>query len=188
MSLSVIKTKVNKQGAQKVCGISLRAPQSGFTLVELITIIIIIGIVAVAAAPRFFNRNVFDSRGFYDQVVSTLRYAQKTAIAQRRFVCVTFPANNQIYLSYGTTNSCSDGALASPSGTPYPLTNSNATLSAYPVAGVSFDCLGRPRSVGGGVACTDTSAASGILTAQTVISVNGYGTNITIEQETGYVH
>ena len=161
------------------------AIQRGFTLVELITIMVIIGILAAVAAPRFFDRNGFDSRGFYDQTISTLRYAQKVAIAQHRFVCVSFPANNSMTLTYGTTNNCVDGTVVNPSGTPYPLTNSNATLSLYPVAGISFDCLGRPRSVGGGSICSNTA---GVLPTSTPITVNGYSTSIMVERETGYVH
>ncbi len=157
--------------------------ERGFTMVEMITVIVILGVLAVVAAPRFFDRNVFDSRGFYDQVKSTVRYAQKSAIAQRRFVCVTFPANNQISLSYGTTNACTDGALASPSGDPYPLVSKNATLSASP--NFSFDCLGRPRSMAGGAVCNDTV---GILILPTTITVNNYATDIIVERETGYVH
>lgn len=61
---------------------------SGFTLVELITVIVLVGILAVAALPRFFNQNVFESRGFFDETKSLLRYGQKVAVAQRRTVCV----------------------------------------------------------------------------------------------------
>ncbi len=156
--------------------------ERGFTLVEIITVIVILGILAAVVAPRFFERKVFDSLGFYDQVKSTVRYAQKSAIAQRRFVCVTF-ASDRISLNYGTTNACVDGGLASPSGNSYPLINENATLSAF--QDFSFDCLGRPRSMAGGAVCNDTV---GILTAPLTITVNGYATNIIVERETGYVH
>lgn len=62
--------------------------QRGFTLVELITIMMIVGILAVAAVPRFFTVSEFEDRGSADQVKSILRFAQKTAVAQRRNVSV----------------------------------------------------------------------------------------------------
>jgi len=141
--------------------------QHGFTLVEMVTALVIVGVLATFAAPRFIDRNAFDSRGFHDQVASTLRYAQKAAIAQHRFVCVAFPANNKISLTQGSGSSCG-GNLASPSGQPaYTISSSNATMSGY--APFYFDALGRPSASG-------------------VIAVNGYATAITVEAETGYVH
>ena len=66
--------------------------ERGFTLVELVTILILVGILAVAVMPRFADRGDFDARGFYDGTLATLRYAQKSAVAQRRNVCVAFSA------------------------------------------------------------------------------------------------
>ena len=62
---------------------------SGFTLVELITVMVIVGILAVAVLPRFFTVSTFEDRGSADQVKSILRFAQKTAIAQHTPVRVT---------------------------------------------------------------------------------------------------
>lgn len=62
---------------------------NGFTLIELIMTMVIVGIISVVAAPRFLDTNVFRDRGTADQVRAALRYGQKVAIAQRRDVTVT---------------------------------------------------------------------------------------------------
>lgn len=59
---------------------------SGFTLVELVVVIALMGIMVGVAAPRFANGDIFETRGDAGLLSSTLRYAQKTAIAQRRQV------------------------------------------------------------------------------------------------------
>ena len=150
--------------------------ERGFTLVEMITIMVILGVLAAFAAPRFFVRNTFDSRGFYDQTISTLRYAQKTAIAQRRLVCVTFSVNSITLMIDSDTppnaacNAAPAGNLTSPEGnTPYIVTaQAGVTFTPVPT-NFNFDALGRP-----------TGAQN--------ITVNGYGAPIVLEAETGYVH
>lgn len=156
-------------------------------MVELITVLIIVGIISAVALPKFFERGTYDSREFYDQVKATLRYAQKAAIAQHRFVCVAFPANNSVTLTFGSDSSCVSGALASPTGTPYPLTSSQVTFAPFPITSFSFDCLGRPRSAGNAAATCDAGNMVGVLAASQSVTVSG-STAITVEAETGYVH
>ncbi len=143
---------------------------SGFTMVELIMTMVIIGIIAAVAAPRFFDNSVFQSRGFADQVKATLRYAQKAAIAQHRFVCAAFTASS-ITLSTGATAACGT-PLQSPTGDASYVINapSGITFSATP-AGFSFDALGKPS-----------------FASNQTVSIAGATDSITIEAETGYVH
>lgn len=140
-------------------------------MVELIMTMTIIGILAAVVAPRFFDNNVFQSRGFADQVQATLRYAQKTAIAQRRFVCVAFSANS-VTLTINAAASCPGGSLASPSGdATYSITApSNVAFSPTP-AGFYFDALGKPS-----------------FANKQTITVNNAPNSIVVETETGYVH
>jgi MSHA pilin protein MshC len=142
--------------------------QRGFTMVELIMVIVIAGILAAVAAPRFFEVDVFRSRGFADEVKASLRYAQKIAIAQRRFVCVAFTAD-RVTLTTGPTAACGT-ALQSPTGDASYVINApaNTEFAAVP-EGFNFNALGRPS-------------------AGQVINVTGATNAITIEAETGYVH
>lgn len=135
-------------------------------MVELITIMVIVGILAAVAAPRFFNQGVFASRGFYDQTASAIRYAQKAAIAQHRFVCVGITGGNTLALTWGAALPCVNN-LANPNGggnyvitAPNGVTIDNVTFS--------FNALGAP------------SAAQNI-------NVSGFALPIVVEAGTGYV-
>jgi MSHA pilin protein MshC len=55
----------------------------GFTITELVVVIVIVGILAVVALPRMFTRISFDALRFYDDAQAAVRYAQKLAIAGR---------------------------------------------------------------------------------------------------------
>lgn len=55
--------------------------ERGFTLIELVMTLIVIGILAVVVFPRMGDPNTFEARGYYDSVVSAARHAQKLAVA-----------------------------------------------------------------------------------------------------------
>jgi MSHA pilin protein MshC len=54
---------------------------SGYTVVELVLVIVILGILGALAGPRFFDNAAFDERAYVDELASSLRYAQKVAVA-----------------------------------------------------------------------------------------------------------
>jgi MSHA pilin protein MshC len=60
----------------------------GFTMVELIVVLVLIGIIGSMAAGRFMERSTFDTAAWTEQLRSTLRHAQKVAIAQNQPVYV----------------------------------------------------------------------------------------------------
>jgi len=143
-----------------------RTRMIGFTLVELIMTMVIIGIIAVVAVPRFSDNNVFQSRGFADQVLASLRYAQKVAIARHSNVCANYSTSpNRLTLMMTVTTSC-DTALSFSSGNSYIEAPSGVTFSMS-AASIIFDALGRP---------TPPATATVGTTA------------IIVEAETGYVH
>lgn len=153
----------------------LRTNLRGFTMVELVVTIMVIGILAVNILPRWSGSSGFDERGFRDRVVAGLRYAQKSAIASRRTVCATFsspPASVTFSLAaFGAVNCAVSIPLVGPESTPLVVTATGGVNFAALPADVVFDAAGRP--------------ASGA-----VINVSGLDAAlaITVEAETGYVH
>lgn len=160
---------------------SRRLGQLGFTLIELVMVIVMLGVLAVFAAPRIFNSNDFNARGFHDETLSLLRYAQKTAIAQRRTVCVAFTTTTVILTIAATaaTSSCAGNPLVGPRGeSPASITAKPGVTYSPTPTNFNFDGLGQPIKADG------TGAPQ---TTQTIISINN-AADVFVEAVTGYVH
>ncbi|MBL8448470.1 MAG: type II secretion system protein [Dechloromonas sp.] len=148
--------------------------QRGFTLTELVVTIVIAGILAAVALPRFFGDTGFEARQFRDETVAALRLAQKSAIAARRTVCASFAASQvdfRISSTQGAADCSTGAALGNPSGGGDLSVSAPSGVSFSPVpAALVFDSAGRP-----GTAASLTVAGLESLP-------------VTVEAETGYVH
>lgn len=161
--------------------------ESGFTLVELIIVIILTGILAVAAIPRFFDRT-FDERGFHDAVKAAVQHARRVAVASRRFVCVTTTAGTGasavVSISMDTTLpeaaagnvSCTTSVPLAAPGRGCAASNEVCAPAGVTLGGDSiiFDPLGR--------SVTAARAVAGVLG----ITVSN-SPNIAIQPDTGWV-
>ena len=77
-----------------------RMKKSGFTLIELMVVIAIVGILFAVAMPVFENAGKKDTRRAAQQVMNTLRLARQHAIAHRQWTLVVFPNRDSKYSEY----------------------------------------------------------------------------------------
>ena len=114
--------------------------QTGFTLVELVVVMMLLAVISAVGAARFSARDPFAAQGLADQLVSGLRVAQLTALAQRRPVFVALNANPV------TLQACWDAActqpIAPPGGGAWVSETQGLTLSA--AGNFSFNPDGSP--------------------------------------------
>ena len=75
-----------------------------FTLVELVIVIVLLGIVSFYAIPRFVGIADFQSSGFYQELASATRYANRLAVGRGDKVRIQF-ANNKYTLYYQVSGS-----------------------------------------------------------------------------------
>lgn len=151
---------------------NFRCRSRGFTLVELVVTLIVLGILAAAVIPRFANPVGFNSRGFSDEARAALQYARKVAVASRRNTCVT-QAGNTLSLTMagqpGLTQVCDQAILQPQNGAAYQITAPSGVSLSTPF-GVAFDGQGRAL-------------------AAAALTVSGDGSYVvTVEAGTGHVH
>lgn len=147
---------------------------SGFTLVELVVIISVIGVLATVSASRFANGDVFETRGNAGLVSATLRYAQKTAIAQRRSVYVVYQATTPASLRLCFNIDCSQTVINPEDGNPYAFVFSKSVQ--VNASNMGFDSLGRPvPNQGATFVLTNSRTPSQVMT-------------VSVEQDSGYIH
>jgi MSHA pilin protein MshC len=197
--------------------LTFRAPRrgdrhAGFTMIELIVVMILAGILGAVAIGRFFDNDTIVVREYSDQAKAIIRYGQKLAIAQNRPIYVSATANRfalctapgcgagTLVIAPGGSNSgsavtktqCALGSYVSTwlcEGKPgsVALASTRATEAGGAGAYFFFDAMGRPFNA------ADAAPPAGYVSsfaAALTLTFTGGGTSyaVTIEPETGYVH
>ena len=150
----------------------------GFTMIELVTVMTIVGITAAYAVPNLRQMSFLKSAGYTDTIKATIDYARKLSVAQRRHVCVSIASSTVTVtidrgLPASHTNGTCPSTLLLPSGSNVVTAPSTVTVS--PAVSLDFDAEGRPVT-GAPATITLTDSREGQIAV------------LTIESESGYVH
>lgn len=145
----------------------LRHSVSGFTMIELITIMVLLGILTVMAVPRMNSTSTFRALEFHDKTIAALRYAQKTATSHRRLVCVAFASNSvTLTIDHDDNGACNGQALLVPGSSSNIVQSTDSTgVFASTPATLYFQPDGRGTSdaAGANPAVLDTTIDSSRL-------------------------
>ena len=125
--------------------------QRGFTLIELIAVMVIVGVMSVTLFSRLGSITSTNAHASRDDLIAALFFAQQTAMARSGIQLVV------------TTNSVS--VIETPPATAlpgYPL-NLSAGVNATPII-FSYDKLG--RTTAGTIVLTSSSGAGATITVE----------------------
>lgn len=110
----------------------MKRAANGFTIVEMVTIMVVIGILAAIAIPRLTQTDAFSTSAYRNEIASALRHAQKSAVSHRRLVCAAL-TKSTVKLTIATQSYAPGDAAAacaaefkSPNGTDYESHDTNA--------------------------------------------------------------
>lgn len=148
--------------------------QRAFTLIELVVVISVMAILSGVASSKFIGTDVFDTRGCVGLLSSSLRYAQKTAIAQHKMVYVAVDNTvRTIRLCYDTA--CGSAVIDPVTMAAYQQSyNSNVAITAGQAV-LGFGASGAPS-----VSSNTTYVVKNTKNAT-------QSTTIQVEADTGYV-
>ncbi len=143
----------------------------GFTLVELVLVLLLVTILAVVVVPRLFSTGLFQQRGFVDTLGAALRYARLEAWATECPVQVTLTSTQyRLHQRSGCTTGAFTQAVRNP-----------ATQAPFQGA------VPKGTAITGGTG-TWQYAASGAPANTRTITVTGNGVaTLTVYAGTGYV-
>jgi MSHA pilin protein MshC len=144
----------------------------GFTLIELVMILVLVGIIAAVVTPRLGDVTTTNASAFADKLRADIRYAQNLAMttSQRHRVYVnTAPGPAP---GYAVVNAATGLVVMDPAGGNLSIVlnaGDYAGITVSPNAVIEFNSLGSP-------------------TGGTALTVSPGGATVTVTAETGAVN
>lgn len=172
----------------------------GFTLIEILVVLVILGIASAVIVPQIGRRDDLTASAATRMIMADLIYAQNKAIAMQCKYCVVFDTTNKNYQLYQLANgSTTLTAITHPitkqtyvvqfkatGATPAKPTKGfeNVTLTSASMDGklmLAFDELGTPYSGDPATPGTLTALAAGAVQ----ITAGNYSMTVNVEPYTG---
>jgi len=154
--------------------------RKGFTLVEILIVVVIISIAALVAVPMFSSAGSMQIRSAANIIAADLEYAKSMAITTGQNYSVVFDTNNETYKVVVVNQNGEDKDIVHPvtKKTKYEVNFKNDSrlnrvdiVSAFGTSNrVTFDYMGSPVEGGSIVICSDDGAKADII----VTPVTGY--------------
>ena len=128
----------------------------GFSILELVVVIVLISTIGYVTGPRFFGQAGFDQSFFRNDILSAVRYAQKLAVATGCQVRVNFSANSySLKLQDGApcagTSFTTDVVHPGSGASSFSNTAAAGVSVSSDVSPLTFDALGRALDSSGSV-------------------------------------
>lgn len=141
-------------------------------------VIVLFGVLALVAAPKFFSKSAFDERFFFDDAKSALRYARQLAVSKGCYTQFTLNASRFV-INYDSQ--CGSGAVTlsgvvNRPGDDEPYQNAEVPTGSSSVV-VVFDPQGQAGQINSG-----SFGAFGSTQAITIGSLN-----LQVDGPTGFV-
>ena len=120
----------------------------GFTLVELIMVVVLIGILVVSVVPKFVDTSAFSLAGGAAMTAADIRYTQELAMGTHSSKTIVFTTSNTYYTVDSQT------------------VNLPSKVSISSGATFTFNSLGEPTTGGGSTVTLSAGAETKTITVE----------------------
>jgi MSHA pilin protein MshC len=146
--------------------------QRGFSLVELVTVMVLVGILTVTIVPKFMSKSDLAEYALRDQMISAFRYAQQRAMYDHSGNCY------RLNIDAGGFGPQRNGVYLDPIGEVL-LTGDYSNLTIVSSSNIYFDGLGNTYT-------TDCNTAPVDPLNPAIITINPQGLQLEIFS-TGFI-
>lgn len=150
--------------------------ESGFTLVELVVILVLVAILAFSAIPRFQDSNAVDASAMAQQLANDIRYTQSLAMTTGQGDRINLAA-----ASYQITTSSAGPVVHPATGSSAAISLGSVSLSGYnpPLINnyIVFDAKGIPY--------VDTAGTALAANATITLTSGGRTRTVVVSPQTG---